>query len=60
MKLLKVPVAPSDCRQLRLLFDAVRLSRLSAAEQNKVRLVLAQILMQAAGLIVEGLGDDGR
>ena len=59
MKLLKVPVAPSDCRQLRLLFNAVRLSRLSAAEQNKVR-VLAQILMQAAGLIVEGLGDDGR
>lgn len=60
MKLLKVPVAPSDCGQLRLLFDAVRLSRLGAAEQNKVRLVLAQILMQAAGLIVEGLGDDGR
>jgi hypothetical protein len=34
------------------------LSRLSAVEQNKVRLVLAQILMQAAGLIVEGFGDD--
>ena len=59
MKILKVSVAPTDCRQLRLLFDTERLSRLSTVEQNKVRLVLAQILMQAAGLIVEGFGDDG-
>ena len=38
MKLLKVPVAPSDCRQLRLLFDAVRLSRLKQLASRWLRL----------------------
>ena len=37
-----------------------RLDGLSALERNKVGSVLAQILMQAAGLIVEELGDDRR
>jgi len=45
---------------LRLLFETGQLSGLSAAERSKIRVVLAQILMQAAGLVVEELGDDGR
>jgi hypothetical protein len=60
MKTLETPIAPPDSCQLRLLFDTGRLSGLSAVERSKIRLVLAQILMQAAGLIVEELGDDGR
>jgi hypothetical protein len=57
MKVLKVAVRPKS-PQLRLLFDAGVLPKLSAAERNKITLVLAQILMQAAGLIVEEMGDD--
>jgi hypothetical protein len=60
MKTLKASVALPDSRQLRLLLETGRLSGLSAAEQSKIRLALAQILMQAAGLIVEEVGDDGR
>jgi hypothetical protein len=45
---------------LRLLFETGQLSGLSAAERGKIRVVLAQILMQAAGLVVEELGDEGR
>ena len=60
MKTLKTSVAPLDSRQLSLLFDTRRLLGLSAVERSKLRLVLAQILMQAAGLIVEELGDDRR
>lgn len=60
MKALKAPVVLPDSRQLRLLFETGRLSGLSAAERSKIRLALAHILMQAAGLIVEEVGDDGR
>jgi len=60
MKTLKAPIALPDSRQLRLLFETGRLSGLSAAERSKIRVILAQILMQAAGLVVEELGDDGR
>ena len=45
-------------RQMNLLFDAKRSEGMSCAEQDRVVLILAQILMQAAGLNVEELEDD--
>jgi hypothetical protein len=45
-------------RQMNLLFDAKRSEGMSSAERDKVILILAQILMQAAGLNVEELEDD--
>lgn len=45
-------------RQMSLLFDAKRSEGMSSAEQDKAVLILAQILMQAAGLNVEELEDD--
>lgn len=41
-----------------LLLDAKRSEGMSPAEQDRVVLILAQILMQAAGLNVEELEDD--
>ena len=58
MKVLKTTVARPKSSQLRLLFDTRLLPKLSAAERSKITLVLAQILMQAAGLTVEEMGDD--
>ena len=54
------PKLPSTVasRQMNLLFDAKRSEGMSSAERDKVVLILAQILMQAAGLKVEELGDD--
>ena len=43
---------------MNLLFDAKRSEGMSQAEQDGVVLILAQILMQAAGLNVEELEDD--
>ena len=60
MKLLKLPVATAGGRQMNLSFDIKRLEGLSALEREKIALVLAQILMQAAGLSVEELDDDKR
>lgn len=60
MKIAKVPVVTPVCRQLTLLFDARCLAGLSSPERSKVRQLLAQILMQAAGLSVEELDDDER
>jgi hypothetical protein len=57
MKVLKTATPPKS-HQLRLLLDTGLVPKLSAAERNKITLVLAQILMQAAGLIVEEIGDD--
>ena len=45
-------------RQMNLLFDAKRSEGMSPTERNRVVLILAQILMQAAGLNVEELEDD--
>ena len=45
-------------RQMNLLFDPKRSEGMSSAERDKVVLILAQILMQAAGLNVEELEDD--
>jgi hypothetical protein len=54
------PKLPSTVasRQMNLLFDANRSEGMSPAEQDRVVLILAQILMQAAGLKVEELEDD--
>jgi hypothetical protein len=54
------PKLPSTVasRQMNLLFDAKRSEGMSSAEQDRVVLILAQILMQAAGLKVEELEDD--
>jgi site-specific recombinase XerD len=54
------PKLPSTIasRQMNLLFDAKRSEGMSSAERDKVVLILAQILMQAAGLKVEELEDD--
>jgi len=54
---LKLP-SPIAGRQMNLLFDAKRSEELSPAERDKVVLILAQILTQAAGLNVEELEDD--
>jgi hypothetical protein len=43
---------------MNLLFDAKRSEGLSPTERDKVVLILAQILTQAAGLNVEELEDD--
>ena len=45
---LKLPSTIAS-RQMNLLFDAKRSEGLSSAEQDKVVLILAQILMQATG-----------
>jgi site-specific recombinase XerD len=45
-------------RQMNLLFDAKRSEGMCSAERDKAVLILAQILMQAAGLNVEELEDD--
>jgi len=59
MTSLKLPaVVPG--RQMNLLFDNSRLEGLGSPERNKIVSALAQILMQAAGLSVEELDDDGR
>ena len=54
---LKLPSSIAS-RQMNLLFDAQRLEGVSSVERDKVVLILAQILMQAAGLNVEELEDD--
>jgi hypothetical protein len=54
---LKLP-SPIAGRQMNLLFDAKRSEGMSSAERDKAVLILAQILMQAAGLKVEELEDD--
>lgn len=59
MKSLKLPAAALS-RQMNLFCDARRLEGMASAERDKIISVLAQILMQAAGLRVEELDDDRR
>jgi hypothetical protein len=59
MHSLKLPAAMPG-RQMNLLFEDNRLEGLGALERNKVISILAQILMQAAGVRVEELDDDKR
>ena len=54
---LKLPSSIAS-RQMNLLFDAKRSEGMSSTERDKAVLILAQILMQAAGLNVEELEDD--
>ncbi len=54
---LKLPSSIAS-RQMNLLFDAKKSEGLSSVERDKVVLILAQILMQAAGLNIEELEDD--
>jgi hypothetical protein len=57
MKVWDLPTAIAP-RQMSLLFDANRLDGVEVAERSKVAVVLAQILMLAAGVSVEELDDD--
>ena len=57
MRYLKLPSTIAS-GQMKLLFDAKRSEEMSSAERDKVVLILAQILMQAAGLNVEEFEDD--
>ena len=54
---LKLPSTIAS-RQMNLLFDAKKSEGLSSVERDKVVLILAQVLMQAAGLNIEELEDD--
>jgi hypothetical protein len=54
---LKLPSSIAS-RQMNLLFDVKKSEGLSSVERDKVVLILAQILMQAAGLNIEELEDD--
>lgn len=58
MRQYNVP-APTTGAQMSLVFEPCRLDALSAAERAKARLMLARMLMQAAGLVVEEV-DDGQ
>jgi hypothetical protein len=53
-------LAPTLGRQMNLEFETRRLEGLNDTERSKAASALAQILMQAAGLVVEELGDDQR
>ena len=52
--------APASGRQMSLIFEPRRVDGMNDAERAKAVLTLAQILMQAAGLIVEEVGDEQR
>jgi hypothetical protein len=59
MKSLRLPAA-GPSRQINFLFDDSRLEGVASVERDKIISVLAQILMQAAGLSFEELEDDQR
>lgn len=53
-------LAPTSGRQMSLIFEPRRIDGMSQAKRRKAVITLAQILMQAAALVVEQLGDDRR
>jgi len=59
MKQHNAPV-PTSGRQMSLMFGPCKVDGLTEAERAKATITLAQILMQAAGLIVEELDDEQR
>lgn len=59
MKIPEVLSAMPSSRQLNLLFESNPLTGFSLLDRSKARILLAQILMQAAGLSVEELDDGG-
>ena len=52
--------APASARQLSLMFEPSKVSGLSSVERAEVTVILAQMLMQSAGLVVEEPEDDQR
>ena len=59
MKKQTVPAPPLG-RQMSLMFEPQKLEGMTGTERAKAKTTLAQILMQAAGLVVEELNDDRR
>jgi len=59
MKQQDAPVPNSD-RQMSLMFEPRRMDEINDEERAKAVITLAQILMLAAGLVVEELDDDRR
>lgn len=59
MKQHNAPVATSG-RQMSLMFEPGKVDGMNNAERAKALTTLAQILMQAAGLVVEELDDEQR
>lgn len=60
MKTAKTPALIQEPRQLNLLFESSRMNGFSLLDRSKARILLAQILTQAAGLHVEELEDGER
>ena len=52
--------APTAGRQMSLIFEPRRVDGMNDAERAKAVTSLAQLLMQAVGLVIEELGDDRR
>jgi hypothetical protein len=59
MKQQDAPVPNSD-RQMSLMFEPRKVDGMNDEERAKAVITLAQILMLAAGLVVEELDDDRR
>lgn len=57
MKQHDMPV-PASGRQMNLVFETRKLDGLGEVQRNQAVFLLAQILMQAAGLVFEELSDD--
>jgi len=51
---------PASARQMSLMFEPSKVEGMTKLERAEVSVILAQILMQAAGLVVEELEDDQR
>ena len=56
----RINLEPIANRQLTLVFEPRKLDGLSEKERAKAVLTLSQILMQAAGLVIEEFCDDQR
>lgn len=52
--------APNSGGQMSQMFEPLRLDGIGSRERAEATLTLAQILMQAAGSVVEELDDDQR
>lgn len=59
MKQHDAPVSTSG-RQMSLMFEPCKVDGMNDAERAEAITTLAQVLMQAAGLVVEELDDDRR
>lgn len=52
--------SPNSARQMSLMFDPNRIDGMEDKERAEAVIMLAQILMQAVGLVVEDLDEDRR